>query len=62
MTLHNSLLYLVNLFIAVTVRKVANYDKVGTNKATATLNHAISIIKEYFMTTLSHLKSILTES
>ena len=52
----------VNLFRAAAVRKAANYDKAASNKATATLNHAISIIKEHFMTTLSHLKSILTNS
>ena len=52
----------VNLFRAAAVRKAANYDKAAINKAAATLNHAISIIKEHFMTTLSHLKSILTNS
>ncbi len=52
----------VNLFRAAAVRKAATYDKAAINKATATLNHAISIIKEHFMTTLSHLKSILTNS
>jgi hypothetical protein len=52
----------INLFRAAAVREAANYDKAVINKATATLNHAIFIIKEHFMTTLSHLKSILTNS
>ena len=52
----------VNLFRAAAVRKAANYDKAGINKAIATLNHAIFIIKEHFMSTLSHLKSILINS
>ncbi len=52
----------VNLFRAAAVRKATNYDKDAINKAMATLNHAIFIIKEHFMTTLSHLKSILTNS
>ncbi|MCP4367984.1 MAG: transposase [Deltaproteobacteria bacterium] len=52
----------VNLFRAAAVRKAANYDKAAISKAIATLNHAIFIIKEHFMTTLSHLKSILINS
>ena len=52
----------VNLFRAAAVRKAANYDKADINKAIATLNHAIFIIKEHFMTTLSHLKNVLTNS
>jgi hypothetical protein len=52
----------VNLFRAVAVQKAANYDKAAINKAIDTLNHAVFIIKEHFMTTLSHLKSILTHS
>ena len=52
----------INLFRAAAVRKTANYDKAGINKAIATLNHAIFIIKEHFMTTLSHLKSLLINS
>ena len=52
----------INLFRAAAVRKAANYDKAAINKATATLNHALFIIKEHFMTTLSHLKSILINS
>jgi len=50
----------VSLLRAAVVRKAANYDKASINKAIAVLNHAIFIIKEHFMTTLSHLKSILT--
>ena len=52
----------VNLFRATAVRKAANYDKADINKAIVTLNHAIFIIKEHFMTTLSHLKNVLTNS
>jgi hypothetical protein len=52
----------VNLFRAAAVRKATSYDKAAINKAIATLNHAIFIIKEHFMTTLGHLKSILTNS
>ena len=52
----------INLFRATAVRKTANYDKAGINKAIATLNHVIFIIKEHFVTTLSHLKSILINS
>jgi hypothetical protein len=52
----------VNLFRAAAVRKAANYDKSAINKAIGTLNHAVFIIKEHSMTTLSHLKSILATS
>jgi hypothetical protein len=53
----------INLFRAVAVRKAANYyDKAAINKAVDTLNHAVFIIKEHFMTTLSHLKNMLTHS
>ena len=44
----------VNLFRAAAVRKAANYDKADINKAITTLNHTIFIIKEHFITTLSH--------
>ncbi len=48
----------VNLFRAAAVRKAANYDKAGINKAIATLNHAIFIIKERFITAWRHLKTV----
>lgn len=52
----------VNLFRAAAVRRATNYDKAGINKPKTTLNYAIFIIKEHFITTLSHLKSILINS
>jgi hypothetical protein len=52
----------INLFRAAAVRKATNYDKAAINKAIGTLNNAIFIIKEHFMTTLSHLKRILINS
>jgi len=52
----------INLFRAAAVRKATSYDKAAINKAIATLNHAIFIVKEHFIITLRYLKSILTNS
>tara|TARA_B100000315_G_scaffold219805_1_gene221962 strand:+ start:329 stop:2071 length:1743 start_codon:yes stop_codon:yes gene_type:complete len=48
----------VNIFRATAARMAQNQDKSDHGECSSNLNHAIFIIKEHFMMTLSHLKKI----
>jgi len=52
----------VNMFRAAAVRKAANDDHQEQKSASFNLNHVIFVIKEHFVTMMSHLKYIIKQS
>ncbi len=48
----------VNIFRATAVRMAQNQNKTDHGECKSFLNHAIFVVKEHFVTTLSHLRKI----